>query len=249
MVIYPVLDIQHGLVVRGAGGDRARYRPIESPLVSSPEPLHVARAFREHFGLERLYVADLDALGGALPAEHVFSALREDGFRLLVDAGVRSARDALVLADLGVDEVVAALETLPSPGVLGEVVAAIGPARTVFSLDLRAGVLLGDRSGWPERDPEAVARTAQGHGARRILVLDLAQVGSGKGPAHVDLVRRLAGELPGVEWLAGGGVRSAEDLDLLGRAGAGAVLVASALHQGTLGREDLAGFKPDGGMG
>jgi phosphoribosylformimino-5-aminoimidazole carboxamide ribotide isomerase len=234
LLIYPVLDLMAGVAVRGAGGDRARYRPLRGVLSASPRPLAVARAFRARLGLERLYVADLDAIAGAHPSAGVLRELAADGFRLLVDAGSRSARDATGILDLGAEEVVAPLETLPGPEALAAIVSAAGASRVVFSLDLRAGALLGERGAWPAEDAEGVAREASRRGARRILVLDLARVGSGAGPGHLDLIRALRSGLPDIEILAGGGVRSVDDLRALEEAGAGAALVASALHDGAI---------------
>ena len=237
--IYAVLDLKGGVVVRGKAGDRANYRPIQSALAPSPEPLAVARAFRERLGLEDLYIADLDAIAGAPPCAEVWEALAADGFRLLVDAGTRAPADAELVARAGAEAVVAALETLPSPDALAAIVEAVGPERTVFSLDLKAGVLLGDRTGWPFPDAYSAAMEAARAGARRILVLDLAAVGSGGGPVHVELLRRLRADVPGTELITGGGVRSAADLEALAIAGVAGVLVASAFHDGAITSSDL----------
>ena len=136
MLIYPVMDLKGGLVVRGAGGDRARYRRIESCLVNSADPIRVAHAFREGLGIDRVYVADLDALGGAPPAREVLEALSADGFHLLVDTGVRSLEYARELLRLGVREAIAPLETLPDPSALENITATLGAERIVFSLDI-----------------------------------------------------------------------------------------------------------------
>ena len=52
MRIIPVLDLMDGLVVRARFGDRASYRPIETPLSPDAQPLHVAA------GLLRLFPFD-----------------------------------------------------------------------------------------------------------------------------------------------------------------------------------------------
>lgn len=244
MRIYPVLDLKGGLVVRGKAGDRANYRPIHSPLAPTPQPLDVARTLRDRLGLESLYVADLDAIAGESPGDAILRALVADGFRLLVDAGIRSQPEACRVAALGVDAVIAALETLPGPGALAAVVRDLGPKRVIFSLDLKAGDLLGDRSGWPFVDAYAVASEAVRVGARRLLVLDLASVGTAGGPAHLDLLRRLRLDFSGIELLTGGGVRSAADLQLLAAAGVDGVLVASAFHDGAITRSHLEEIGP-----
>lgn len=68
-----------------------------------------------------------------------------------------------------------------------------------------------------------------------IIALDLARVGMNSGPP-IDLMRELRRALPGVELVAGGGVRDAADLQALADAGADAALVGSALHLGPVGQ-------------
>ena len=68
MRILPVIDLKGGLVVRGVAGRRQEYRPVVSRLTPSSRPIDVAGAFRDHLGLDHLYLADLDAIAGAAPA-------------------------------------------------------------------------------------------------------------------------------------------------------------------------------------
>jgi phosphoribosylformimino-5-aminoimidazole carboxamide ribotide isomerase len=237
MRILPVVDLMQGCVVRGVGGRRHAYRPVVSRLTPSSEPLAVARAFREHFGLDELYLADLDAIAGAEPNGAVLAALREHGFRVWVDAGVRDRSRAVRLAQAGVEGVVVGLETVAGPSTLEAICQELGE-QVVFSLDLRAGQPLGDLSGWQGADAESIARQAVACGVRRVLVLDLARVGTGTGLGTADLCRRLA-ESEGIEVWTGGGVRGMTDVRALRDGGVRAVLVASALHDGALTRADL----------
>ncbi len=234
MQIYPVLDIQSGIVVHAVRGERERYRPLESQIVDSAEPLTVARALRDRFGLDSLYVADLDALGGAPPALEVLTALGADGFRLMVDIGVRSARQAASLRRLGIDDVIVALETLPDIDHLRRIVTELGARRTVFSLDLRDGVPITESASWTGKNSAGIAIEAYDAGVRRMIVLDLTSVGSGEGPAQQELLKTLRSRLPDLELITGGGVRSSDDLEILRTLGIDGVLVATALHRGTL---------------
>jgi phosphoribosylformimino-5-aminoimidazole carboxamide ribotide isomerase len=239
MRVIPVIDLKQGQVVRAVAGRRAEYRPVVSRLTSSSDPLAVALAFRDRFGLNEPYVADLDAIGGAAPALGLYEALHQRDFRLLVDAGIRQATDALPLAAAGIQSIVAGLETLADPQALAQLAAAHG-GQLVFSLDLREGQPLGERAAWQNADAWSIAARAVECGVGRMIVLDLSRVGVGGGPAQEALCRRLATAYPGLELTIGGGIRDAEDLRRVRQWGVRAVLVASALHDGRLGREDLA---------
>ena len=234
MKLIPVIDLKDGIVVRGVGGRRHEYRPIVSKLTASCQPVDVAEAFRTHFGLTEIYLADLDAIGGAAPTWKTYADLQSRGFRLWVDAGVRDPRDATALAAAGIDTIVIGLETAAGPELLQDACRHQGGGRIVFSLDLKGGQPLGNMAGWGTTDPFEIAGQAVAVGIRRILVLDLARVGVGSGTGTEDICRRLAEAYPGLEITAGGGIRDATDLDRLRQCGVQSVLVASALHDGKL---------------
>jgi phosphoribosylformimino-5-aminoimidazole carboxamide ribotide isomerase len=106
-----------------------------------------------------------------------------------------------------------------------------------FSIDLKAGRLLGSWRAWEregERDVQQLARRVIGMGVRTLIVLDLARVGTGSGTGTEPLLRAIRDEFPNIDLIAGGGVRNWEDVERLGEAGASGVLVASALHDGSL---------------
>jgi phosphoribosylformimino-5-aminoimidazole carboxamide ribotide isomerase len=243
MRIVPVLDLKGGQIVRGIGGRRDEYRPVVSGLIDSSAPVDVAAAFRDRLGLSELYVADLDAIAGASPARETYTALHALGCDLWVDAGLRVSGQAEALIAAGVARVVAGLETLDGPRELARLCERYRE-RVVFSLDLKEGRPLDNRSAWGTASAWEVASRAVERGASCVLVLDLARVGGGSGTGTEDLCRRLAGAYPGVEIAAGGGVRGPDDLRRLRTCGVRAVLVASALHDGRLTRTDLAEFAP-----
>jgi phosphoribosylformimino-5-aminoimidazole carboxamide ribotide isomerase len=242
MRILPAIDIKGGCVVRGIGGERAQYRPIVSPFCPGSDALEVALAFRRHFGLNELYVADLDAISG-LPQRNPFASLVQAGFSLWLDAGTADARCALELAEAGIHTVIIGLETLPGSDVLAGMVKEVGTDRLVFSLDLKEGMPIGDLTSWPSAEPHLMTRGVVEAGVRRLLVLDLAHVGRDKGVGTLDLCRSLARTFPDIELAAGGGVRGLGDLLELERAGVDIALVASALHDGRLTPEQIARFR------
>lgn len=245
--MIPVLDVRSGRAVRAVAGDRAHYGPLRSVLHEVPDPTALARLGRDAWGLPDLYLADLGAIAGAPPDLALYRAIAGLGLTLWLDAGVRGPDDVPALLDAGVGRVVVGLETIPGPVELAGVVDAAGPDRAVFGLDLRDGApMVETRAAWGTADPEGIALRAIEAGARRLILLDVARVGTGRGaPAPPWLAGPAGG--PGVEWIVGGGIAGRGEIEALARLGAGGVLVGSALHDGRIGPEDLEALREPGG--
>jgi phosphoribosylformimino-5-aminoimidazole carboxamide ribotide isomerase len=227
MRIVPVVDLKGGIVVHARRGQRDEYAPLQSPLVDGCEPVAVARALCTVARASTLYVADLDAIGGAPADVGTLSALASVA-ELWVDAGATSRERADALLVAGASRNVVGTESLP-PGAVGD----IGGPPLVLSVDLRDGKLISPRPELAGHGPAAAAPLATALGVRELLVIDLARVGSGSGPP-LDAVAELAAALPGVAIYAGGGVRDDADLHALEIAGAAGALVATALHEGRI---------------
>jgi phosphoribosylformimino-5-aminoimidazole carboxamide ribotide isomerase len=240
MQIIPVLDLLDGIVVQGIAGQRQAYRAVQSRLVTVPDPRTVALAFRDQLGLPLLYVADLDAILHSRPNLNCYRELVAEKFRLLVDAGLRDLAGAEQVLATGVQQVIVGLETWPGPKSLAPLCRAIGPERVLFSLDLQAGEPLCDRAAWGDRQPLEIALAAIDAGVRQIIVLDLAQVGVGAGVDTLDLCWAILEQHRDVRLITGGGVRDLADLERLETLGIEGVLVASALHNGRIGRNEIA---------
>jgi phosphoribosylformimino-5-aminoimidazole carboxamide ribotide isomerase len=240
--VIPVLDLKAGRAVHAIAGQRAYYQPVQSILHASSDPLELAAALRELLGLRALYLADLDAIAGAAPDVALYHKLISNGFYLIVDAGLRDLRSAkrLLLLDPSSSAIAAGLETLESPGALAEIAHELGAGRTIFSLDLDEGrPRKPAQSTWKFDDVLELASEAVECGVRHLLLLDLARVGTGRGSGTKGLIAQIRARHPEVRVSAGGGISGiAEVLDLK-NTGASAVLVASALHDGRIGRPEL----------
>ena len=231
MRIIPVVDLLDGLVVRAVKGERERYRPIESALCRSSDPLRVARMLLEHCGSRKLYAADLDALAGRAPQTSVIDAMLASlpAMELWVDGGFASPADAAAfLRALGER----ASRVTPVYGSESLRTAAdadrcfADPARAILSLDRRNERPIDPAGCW----------SMPGRWPNRIIVMTLDRVGAFCGPdlTTFDEVRRRA---PHARVIGAGGVRDADDLAAAQRAGAYAWLVASALHDLKLPRQ------------
>ena len=95
----PCIDLFNGQAVHAVGGRRAHYQPIQSILHASSEPIPLARALRDSLGLQTLYLADLDAIGGCPPASTLYRKIIASGFHLWIDAGVRDVESLAPLLD------------------------------------------------------------------------------------------------------------------------------------------------------
>jgi phosphoribosylformimino-5-aminoimidazole carboxamide ribotide isomerase len=237
MRVIPVIDLKRGVAVHAVRGDRERYRPLRSRIAEGSDPVHLTRALRDRFGLDELYVADLDAIAGGPGSPDVIAALAREA-RVMVDAGAAAATAVARLLELGVARVVIGTESLPDAAAFRRLRTELADAPLVLSLDLRGGqVVSPDPALAGASAVEALARLGDA-GAREAIVLDLARVGSGEGP-DVMLLGELRSRFPDVALLAGGGVRHAGDLRALADAGAAGALVATALHGGAIGPDEL----------
>lgn len=227
-----MVDLVGGLVVHARAGERDLYRPLAgSKLVDSAEPVAVVEALLALHPFRALYLADLDAIRGRGDHRPLLVELttRFPELTIWVDAGIASEDRLRDLAALPGVRPVLGSESQADPRLL-ERAHALASERLVLSLDWRGEEPL-DPAGLRER-PELWPRD--------VIVMTLARVGTASGPdfARLDAVHRAAGSARRV-WAAGG-VRGLEDLERLWERGIAGALVATALHDGRLGRTELA---------
>jgi HisA/HisF family protein len=225
MDVIPVIDVRHGVAVHARQGQRADYRPLETPLARGSDPVAVARGFLSLFPFRTMYVADLDGIEGRgrdaeLPRQ-LAAGLR--GVTLWVDDGGTAPG---ALSTTGVVPVIGSESLTHTDDV--QRMREAPPDGFVLSLDFRGETFLGPQgllegaALWPDR----------------VIVMTLARVGAGEGPdmrSLAGIVARAAAR----RVYAAGGVRNSGDLAALRAAGAAGALVATALHAGTITAGDL----------
>ena len=235
--IIPVLDLLNGLAVHAVRGERKKYKPIKSVLCASADPIDVARAFKQ-LGFAELYVADLDAISRNQPNSVIINEIgKKNGLRLIVDAGVTDLERAEALLANYVAKVVIGTETLRSLSFVAEAVRSLGSDRIVVSLDLKNGRLLGEFDFGKFPEPLDLIREFHKMRVKQIIVLDLARVGSSEG-VDVPFLKKVLAE-PELEVFVGGGVRNLEELLELNSLGVSGVLLATALHSGSITVDEL----------
>lgn len=227
MELIPVMDLERGQVVRARFGRRDEYRPIESPLSATSDPIDVTRGLLSLYPFRTLYIADLDAIesvgnndGSIALVKATFPELS-----LWVDNGMRELPAASRWLAEGWGALVIGSE---SQSDLQTVEALAKDPRLVLSLDFRGEAFQGP--------PELLA--SPGVWPKRVIAMTLARVGSGAGP-DLERLAALRAAAPRVELYAAGGVRDSRDLEILARAGICGALVSTSLHDGRLGRRQI----------
>ncbi|HEX4609193.1 MAG TPA: HisA/HisF-related TIM barrel protein [Urbifossiella sp.] len=230
--IIPVLDLMGGRVVRAVGGRRSEYRPVRSVLTDSTDPVEVAKAMVAATGAGHIYLADLDGIIHGRPDPNIPFEIEAAEIPVIYDAGHRNRRDLLAGIRSGVWGSVVASETAEPTILDGQPL-----DQVVFSIDLFDGRILGDWQGWGVSGPDAVVDLAGVVCQRKVktlILLDLARVGTGTGPGTERFVAECKAAYPDLYVMAGGGVKTWADAERLADAGADEILVASAVHDGTL---------------
>jgi phosphoribosylformimino-5-aminoimidazole carboxamide ribotide isomerase len=223
--VVPAVDVQDGQVVQLVGGERGTGRTYGDPVAA-------ARRWVDA-GAETLHLVDLDGAfegerANAPAIERVVEAVDVD---VQLGGGIRTAADAATLLDSGVDRVILGTAAVEEPSLV-ERISETYPGRVMVSLDASDGRVVVD--GWTETtdlDPaEAAARFAD-LGAGGILFTDVDVEGQLSG-VRTGPVERIVAAVD-VPVVASGGVATIEDVRSLQQAGASAVVVGSALYEGT----------------
>jgi phosphoribosylformimino-5-aminoimidazole carboxamide ribotide isomerase len=234
--VIPVIDILNGIAVHAVKGKRSEYKPLQSLLFKSIEPIEVAKALAA-LGFKELYIADLDAI---IDCSTNFELLRQifdtTGLQLMVDAGVTNLDRAQKLLDLGASKLIIGTETLQNKNFVAQAVERFGSDCVVVSLDLKGEKILTQEGFDGCRDPICLLQEFRSMGLSQTIVLDISRVGSGGG-VNVKFLKKVI-EV-GLEVYVGGGVRDNHDIIKLNEIGIAGALIATALHTGKISIVDL----------
>jgi phosphoribosylformimino-5-aminoimidazole carboxamide ribotide isomerase len=226
MQLIPVLDLKGGEVVHARMGDRDRYQPLASALCETAAPHDVVNALLELYRFPVIYIADLDAIERRGDHFELLAAIRQchPRLELWVDSGLSDQRQMQAFLRAGFARPVLGSEALRDLDLLST----LNGVQGVLSLDFVGDVfrgpktLLEDSALWPNE----------------VIAMQLDRVGSGAGPNFARL-RALRRRAPEKHLYAAGGVSGLEDLKRLGRLGVEGALLATALHDRTLGARDI----------
>ena len=231
MNIIPVLDLMNGQVVHAKHGNRHQYLPIKSVLTASSDPLDVAQALLALYPFKQLYIADLNAIQktGQHQKNILEIANNFPQLEILLDAGfdneasIKSYQSNNIRPVLGSESLISIEQY--------RALSSASQYTAILSLDYKDALfqgnqaLLNDASLWP----------------KDLIVMTLNKVGSNTGPDLTKL-SAIKQQSKQSKIYAAGGLRNSADLEVLKMLGIDGVLIASALHNGTLSANRLSQF-------
>ena len=233
MQVIPVIDLKNGQIVHAKQGQRHAYQPINSKLSTNSDLFSMVESLLKLYPFQTIYIADIDAItntGNHFEQIELLSGLYPQ-INWWVDAGIRNVNARLLYAPQANIRAVFGSENIHSLQDYRAVSYAY-ESRHVLSLDklnnaeLGAAELHNTGLYWPD---DAICMT-------------LNNVGSDVGPdigrllslQQLNLTRKKPARL-----YAAGGVRNIEDCWQLKQMGITGVLIATALHNGSINTNDL----------
>lgn len=227
--IIPAIDLIGGRCVRLSQGDYDRCS------VYGDDPVDVAKSF-EDCGIEMLHLVDLEGAKAQKPAnlnvlERIASATSlsiEFGGGIKSDASIVSAFDA------GASRVICGSVACSMPDLFVSWLHAYGGERIVLGADVRDGMVA--VNGWKDRTDIGLDELISAflpEGLETAIVTDISRDGMLSGAA-VELYEGLMSRFPSLGVVASGGVGSFADVEALGEAGVGAVIVGKAIYEGRI---------------
>lgn len=228
--IIPAIDLQDGTVVQLVGGD-------PDTGTQYGDPVSIANRWTSA-GASTLHIVDLD---GAIAGERRNDAIIDEiidavAADLQLGGGIRSADEARALLDRGIDRVILGTAAIETPSLVTQL-NDTHPQSVVVSLDASEGEVVVE--GWTEGtgiDPARAAQRYESLGAAGILFTDVDIEGRQTG-IRAEVIENVV-EAVDIPVIASGGVASLADLRRLREVGAAAVVVGTALYEGTFSYQE-----------
>lgn len=240
-----VIDIKESIVVRAVAGKRNEYKEVESRILAKTEksPLEVASAFYKKLGIRKIYIADLDAIlakGNNLEDIKEIKKQYPD-LEIILDAAFAENNSPIPYLKEFLDYAVIATETIESLSFLKDLTEF--NSRIIISVDLKSGNLIHNIQEWQDKNLEEVINEMTDFGIENFIILDLANVGTAAGISKY--IKELKLKFPELNFITGGGVKDYRDIKELKRMDFSGVLIASAFHNGSLGKKEVALIEND----
>jgi phosphoribosylformimino-5-aminoimidazole carboxamide ribotide isomerase len=245
MQLVPAIDLRAGHCVRLLRGDfdaETRYAMDPSALLAKYRDL----------GAAWLHIVDLDgARGGSTDNREIILHLAaQRAIELQVGGGLRNTTALAQMLDAGVSRVVIGSAALSQVEQVRAWLRHFGAERVTLAFD----VCIGDNGaprvmthGWQRQSEHTLWSAVDLYVTselKHVLCTDVGRDGALTGP-NTALYRQAVRRYPQIEWQASGGIRNAQDLHALAKAGAAAGISGKALLEDLIPLGELQPFLPN----
>ena len=230
MKIIPVLDLYKGFVVHAVKGDRKNYKPIDSRLCNSSDPLQIIKGLLANYNFKCVYIADLDALesqgNNIKTIESIIYSYPK--LEIWLDTGDKLIQYYLDTHSTDQVRIILSTESIRSLSSYKHYLDSNPNHKFILSIDYISGKILG---------PDELIQS-QSYWPSDVLVLNLDRVGSNKGIQIPEIINSNT-LMKRFNIFYGGGVKNLSDLNDLKSIGVTGALVSTALHKEKILKEDL----------
>lgn len=226
MKIIPVLDLKGGIVVHARQGLRKNYQAIQSRLHPNSRAEDFIKIFINDFSIDTIYIADLDAITNTGDNFHYIQTLlkRFPSIQFYLDAGISLFKQSIL--DFNQCRPIIGTETHFNIETLINIKEQY--ENLILSLDFKDDAFWGIKdiletpAIWPDD----------------VIVMNLDQVGTQQELPlqRLEYIQSLNHKK---RIFFAGGIRNIYDLKILQKKGVYAALLATALHNGSITKENI----------
>ena len=239
--IIPVIDILNSTAVHAIKGERDKYRPLKSKILSTSNPLEIVKILKSQFHFKEVYIADLDAIIKKNPNFKLLRLLLDDPkLNILLDPGIKDEKDILIYSKFNLNKLILGLETINHLNVIKEAINLMGPEDLCISIDMYKGKIVTNLTEFKGQTPVKLIKILNNLNIKEIILLDLYRVGQKLGgipPLYLKVRDKFQGEI-----LVGGGIKDFNDIKSLYNHKFSGVLIGTALYDGSIKIDNLNYF-------
>ena len=233
--IIPVVDILSGIVVQAKAGERKNYRPIESSLCKSKDPIKIISALYNKTNSNVFYIADLDAIEGKRAQTNLINEILQEFpfLTIWLDGGFKKKENVKSLFSQNIQIFSSVKKNINNitPVFGTESISSYSEAKRIFTT-IPNSILSIDKKNDIYLD-NAKIRFNSKLWPQRIILMSLSSVGLKNGP-DLKWLKQMKKTYPDFSFYGAGGINSINDCESVFSSGACGWLCASALHQGII---------------
>lgn len=233
MHVIPAIDLLDGNVVRLHKGD------YDEAKIYNDDPVAEAQKFNE-VGFDHIHVIDLNGAkeGKFINLKYIQKIINEIGLSVQTGGGIRSYKDAAMLLDAGISNIICSSMAVKNPDEWLKVLDKYGD-RAILGMDLKNGQIA--YGGWLETLDQSLDDFLQpmiDRGLSTVLSTDISRDGTLEGP-NLELYQQLSEQFPQLNFIASGGVSDASDLQALAEQNRYGVVIGRAYYENKISLQEM----------